>query len=461
MRATTPRPAHATRLAVMAMEAAFAYPFAARWLTGPGGQAPLGAVAALALLPLGYAAARRGPCARWSVGLGASFGLHLIATLPLLAQPATLGLREPTPLLVGLNWLLAAIFPTFVGLAFWWRGTALADAEPTASGVRDEFVLVGCGLLAQLAIFPDTIGIDAASGTVAVVGFLAAGLTAVGLARQAEAGLAPTPAASAQVAGSVVLLLGAGAVLVVLLRPEIAAAVLGVVGQVVGFVLWLLLLPLIWLVTWLEWRLPLPQDLASPEAESGPRAPPQPLPLPAWLLDLLATIVTVLTAVAVVLATLVLLYLLWLLLQRVTWRPGARAPVSVEAEGSAWQYARALADALRGRLARLLGRVRATLPARPGTAPVHDARAAYRALLRWAREHGLPRAPAETPAEFARRLAAVLPAGAPDYQVLTAAYERARYGGQPTRPDDVARLRASLARLATLADTPHSAGGNA
>src|SRR5581483_7407501 len=178
---------------VMAMEAALIYPLVAHWLAGPDGRAPLGPLAALVLLPLGYLAARHGPIRgvpldRADVGIGLAF------TLRLLGAPPAPAMMLAGAVLGAVGWLLGATLPALIGYGLWWRGRALAEAELTADGVRDEFLIVGGVLLGVLVIFRDAAGITPLTSAAAVVGYLGSGLVAVGLARQEQAGLAPSAA---------------------------------------------------------------------------------------------------------------------------------------------------------------------------------------------------------------------------------------------------------------------------
>src|SRR5262249_43214462 len=80
-------------------------------------------------------------------------------------------------------------------------------------------------------------------------------------------------------------------------------------------------------------------------------------------------------------------------------------------------------------------------------------RVVYRDVLRAASEGGLPRAAAETPDEYAARLAGTAPligdaaGAAQDLAVLSAAYDDARYGEQEPDLAARARLRARARRL--------------
>jgi hypothetical protein len=148
----------------------------------------------------------------------------------------------------------------------------------------------------------------------------------------------------------------------------------------------------------------------------------------------------------VVVAFLVSLLVLLLMVLAPGWfrlRGSGRQPVAVESTDEAWQDARSLLDNVRGWLARTVRRTASLVHADP----VADARAAYRALLRWARRHGIERSSSETVQELQARLAARVPTASEHLRTLSQAYARDRYGGQRASQEEVARLRASLAAL--------------
>lgn len=65
----------------------------------------------------------------------------------------------------------------------------------------------------------------------------------------------------------------------------------------------------------------------------------------------------------------------------------------------------------------------------------------YLAFVRRSEESGLPRAPSQTPAEFAARFDTVLPESEPDIEALTAAFVEARYAPHPVAPQKANRVR--------------------
>ncbi|MBI4493032.1 MAG: DUF4129 domain-containing protein [Chloroflexi bacterium] len=448
--------------AVMGMEAALLYPLTASWLAGPDQHTPLGPLAALSMLPLGFwildfgfwirtepnpKSKIQNPKSLW-LGVAASLGLRLLVS-PLPAEPFSLA--------VGLQWLGSALVPAGVGFALWWRGGALAEAEFSAADVRTEFTAIGAALLALLGLFGQLALADPLSRGFPVVLFLCSGLAAVGLARQEAAGASRSASAGLLVAGTVLLVLVASLALVALLSPEVVAAILAAAQTAMLAVVQLLLLPLMLLGSWLHLELPRQEVQSAPAPIRLPQPAQVPV-LPAWLEQLLAVSITVLVVLAVVLAAAMLLWLLLPLLQRAWLRAGLRAPAAVEREGGLWRDADALLVALRGWLARLAGGALQAVQLSAGEYLVHDARAAYRVFLRWARRQGLERAPSETPQEFLQRLVLNMPEGQTHYIRLTEAYELARYGGVAATESELARLRQSLGDLSKLA---RPAGANA
>lgn len=435
--------------AVMAMEASLVYPWIASWLGGPGVRSFLGPAAALSPLALGYLAARYPrvlvlPGPRLGHGFALSLALRLLVTLPG-DPPSSVG-----PLLF---WLASSIVPALVGLAFWSRGGTLVEAELGAEGVRTEFTAAGGGLLVLLAFYGEALLPDPLARNTLVVCFLASGLAAVGLARQEAAGSPRSVNSGTLVAGSVLLVLCISLVLVVALRPEVASAFLSALGQSLLFLVNLLLLPLVWLFSWIQIQPPerMPQRplLPRPPVEQLEQYAP-----PAWLQQLFSALALVFVLLVAILGIVLLLWLLSMLLNRTTLRDGLRAPAATEYEGGPWEDVHLLLAAFQRWLRELASRAPLALPVPASLRPVRDARAAYRALLRWAKARGLEREPPETPVEFQRRLTLRFPEGAEQYQLLTAAYEVARYGGTAVSGPLLARLRQSLEELARL--TPSS-----
>jgi len=97
-------------------------------------------------------------------------------------------------------------------------------------------------------------------------------------------------------------------------------------------------------------------------------------------------------------------------------------------------------------------------PVRRDVAPV--TRLYDKALARLARR-GLPRHPAETPREFAARVAREQVVGAQELTRLTELYTAARFGRQPVADSDLEDIARRLGDLGTRAGSPPAAPGAA
>ncbi|MCC7105886.1 MAG: DUF4129 domain-containing protein [Chloroflexi bacterium] len=441
-----PEPASPVSWALMAMEGSLLYPIVS-WLTIQDGRTPLGPVAALGMLVLGYLAARHPRLLRLPIP-PIGHGLALAALARLLVSPL-----PAWPLALGgvLIWLAGAFIPVVVGLVLWWRGTSLADAEFTAEGVRGEFAIAGGVLLLLLAMYGDSVLASPLARTAAVVCYLATGLAAVGLARREAAGSPSTPGSNALVAATTLVMVAVGLGAAALLRPEVASAVLAAAGRALAFVVNILFIPLAWLLSFIQPR----GDAQMPQRPAIPRPPLEQLQgdaMPEWLQHLFATLTTLLTILIAAVAVVFLLWALSSILNRVVFRGSVRSPTAIDFEGDPGLEARSLLGSFQRWLAGLAGRAAHSIPFPGGLGGIRDARAAYRALLRWAKHHGIERRPPETPLEFQRRLAAELPEGMEHYPPLTEGYEAARYGGIPAPTAVLERLRERLHALARISE---------
>jgi hypothetical protein len=428
---------------VIAMEAVFAAVLLAG-IVARTDPPLLGQVAALSLLPLGYLCLRhlgvlRPPRPRLVAGLAVALALRLALTSAA-AQPSAAA------------WVLGAVVPALVGLGLWWRGGALATSELTASDVRDEFFFLGIGLLLLITLFRVMVSLSGPPLLLGLLLFVGCGLLAVGMARQDGAGSPSAGRARLLELAAVVGLLLVGTAVVAALQPELVAALWQALGLVLGalgsLLLWLLQ-PLLRLLSGLT--LPAPGQPAGQFGQGLPQ--PQPAqpgePPPAWIAWLLLIVGLLLATVAVVL----LVGLLFLALSAVS-RRGRRSGdpnALVDRAGGAGEDARALLAGLR----RWLGRLRrgTALPMRRPRPQLDSARAAYRALLRWAKEQGVERAPPETTQQFKSRLDERLPHGAPTYAAITESYELERYGDLPAPRD---RLRLLEQQLEALHEPPET-----
>lgn len=429
--------------AVMAMEAAFAYPLLSSWLSGPHQRVPLGPLAAVGMLFLGYAAyhyAQLPGSATERLGYGfvCSLGLRLLVT------PLPEGEFSPE---AALMWIGSALVPAAAAVALWWRGGWLAETELTADGVRSEFTLVGGGLLILLALYGHVVSPDLWARLVPVALFLTGGLLALGLSRQEAAGSPNTAASGSLVACCVAGLFAACLGLLALLTPEVVSVFWALMERIVLLLVWLLLLPFVLLFSWLRMELPLPEGRqAGPNAADAAQLAQQ-LTLPEWVQQILVFVIVILSVAVAGL----LFWLLLALLMRASQppRPGVRPPVAVESLSErGWDADRLLAS-IRRWLLLLAGGALLAVPVISSERAASDPRSAYRIFLRWASRQGFKRAPAETPREFERRLAAGIPQGLEHYRLLTEAYELARYGSQTSSEQEMLGLRRCLSELLT------------
>lgn len=437
---TTASVRQASLWALMAAEAAFAVILLSGLLTRSAAPSFLGPAAALALLPAGYLAVRYVAALasmrlRLIVGVVASLLLRLLLTW----SPAE-GQTAVVP------WIALAIVPGAIGLALWWRGGALAEADLSAAQIRDEVFLLGGALLVLLSLLRMVLSLSGPPLLVALVVFVGSGLLAVGMARQDAAGSLATGSARSLDVGAVAVLLVAGIVLVGILQPGLVATLWQGVGLLLGLLgnlLLLLLQPLLNLFAGIRPTVP-PMPVAP--LGPGPAGVPADRPgeaAPAWLAWLLVILAV---AIALVLAVV----LMWLILALLSplWRRALPAPGSegqLDAEGGAGEDARALLTGLRRWLNRLVSGTARSLGI--GRERVNDARAAYRVLLRWARQEGVERASAETTWQFRQRLDEHLPVGSGAYAALTESYDEERYGERAVPPTRLALLEEHLQQL--------------
>ena len=109
--------------------------------------------------------------------------------------------------------------------------------------------------------------------------------------------------------------------------------------------------------------------------------------------------------------------------------------------GDGWQRLRAR----RGPASTVGGKVRSLWP-RPRT-PRDQVRLLYLVAVQRLREAGWPRRPADTPVEYAGRLASALPESGEDLDAITTAFVEARYAEREMAPQEVNPVRAAWRRL--------------
>jgi hypothetical protein len=357
----------------------------------------------------------------------------------------------PEPGLAGLAvWLGRSVVPMSIGIALWWRGSALSVADLTAADVRTEFGFLAVAMLAMLGLvrpflLPDPVLL---AGSVAL--FAVGGLVATALSRQDAAEVAALRFGRILATVSAVLPVAAAVLLVSLLRP----ALLGAMWSTLARLIELALTPIGWLISWLASLFPRgnvqPQPLP-------PRPIQPPLPDPAALGQLqdrqewLGWLVLI---ALLVLASLIAMLVVRMLLAN--WigsplKPAVRRAEDLTAEpsgtprGDAHDFFGWLIRWLRAQLGG-----RTTRPARShaaGSEPALDAWAAYRSLLEWASSRGVGRRPAETTGQLKDRLASYSPDTADAVDLVTTTYEWDHYGAIPPPGDRLRRVRQAVQSL--------------
>jgi hypothetical protein len=425
-------------LTILAMEASLEFPFAYAWLFGGyPAHAFLLLLAALA----SYVAGVQGwlPVSRFSALLyGGGWGLFLHLLY------AHLPIGTSVPVLLG--WLLGALPTALVGAFLWWRGQVLAVDLPSARWVLNAFTFVGAGLLFSIGFYGAALNVDPLLSVGLIVVFLVAGLIAVALGRQEEAGAGSTSLVAVTVVGVVAL----GALPSVLLSPQILAIAEGI-AYLVGQLLILLITPLIWLLNLLNIQLEdvLPQPSQNQNQNRGDRGTWVP---PEWLQVLSSIIATAFVILFVLAAIALVLWIVWEIFQRYAlWSRSGKRPATIEREDFSLSDGASALARLRGWLAGAAQRLGERLPNFAGELDARSAEAAYRSRLRWAKRHGVVRAPSETPRDLLDRLTPRVPSARDDLRLLTTTYVYARYGGQVATSESLSALSASLHRLQEVA----------
>jgi hypothetical protein len=405
----------------------------------------LGPLLLLLLLPAGYVAVRlypelRDPSWRLLVGIAlALFTRILVSPRP----------TEELPSIAG--WIVAAILPTALGVALWWRGSATTVAEMTAAEIRTEFgILAVCGLgvlaLMRPFVLPDPLLLVGS-----VVLFAAGGLLANALGRQDAADAATLSRSRPLAILTAVLPCVAAAILVGVLRPQL----LGEFWDLFSHLVELLLTPIGLLLSGLASLLPRPGPIAP--GTLPPPPPFQPLPNPGELPEVSDQARWVATAILFGLALLVamvVLVIVKLMLDHWLQAPPPVAPrhgpeLQVESSGGAGRDLGALFAWLWRWLRTQIrsGPRPARNTAHASHASAADAWAAYRALLDWAAAHGQPRRPAETMHQLQSRLVLQAPDLADEVALVTTVYESERYGDVHPPGNALRRLARAIESL--------------
>jgi hypothetical protein len=354
-----------------------------------------------------------GPLGDWGQALGAIFSVsHPRAGMAYLS-------------------LLAALY-------CFWRGTRLTMHDRVS--VQRVFRTIAISLLAIVGIGLLGVRLTGASAVAAsteVLAFFAIGLVTIALASgidEQDVGLHRLGWRGVLiVCGAIGAMLGLGVLIGALFGRDIAAIV-GALWQAIVLVLALILAPLIWLMVIIlqavlnatrldRWL----QELGNQPLDLG--APPPPANgvlaiFPPWLQVVLRVFFALLPVV---------LILALLLLARGRAR---RLLAADEERESLWSWA-GLAEDLRGLLGSLRkpprdGGLRAVLASLRGADPASRIRRSYIRLLLLGEQRQQPRPTPQTPREYAPTAGALLPLAAQPVDVLTEAYERARYN-----PDSV------------------------
>ncbi len=425
---------------VLAMEAALALPLISLptqgdRLTGLAGPALL-----ILLLPAGFGGVLLLPALRepsWRLLTGIGLALATRAVVSVVPEAGMPGIAM---------WLARSFVPAAIGIGLWWRGGALAVAELTPAEVRTEFSIIAICMLVILALIrpfllPDPLLLGGCVGLFAVAGFIG-----TALARQDAAEIPSLRSGRALAVAAGMLAAAMTVLLVVVLRPELLAAMWLLVAHLIE----LLLTPLGLLLAWLASLFPrgAPAPLPAPPPLPTPAAP-DPAAL-AGAQERLAWIGTVIAITLLACAGLAAILAARLLLSNFINAPQslarARGQPDVVAESTGRRPTDDAADLLswlmrlfRGRLAR--GSL--TAPSSPRV----DAWLAYRQMMTWAEVHGVGRLPAETTGQLSTRLARHFPEAAPAVELITLTYEWERYGAFKPTPERLDRVREAMATL--------------
>jgi hypothetical protein len=430
--------------AILAMEAGLVLPLISLPTQGDRLPGLLGPLLLAVLLPLGYVAVYqirdlRDPSWRLLSGIGLALATRGIVSM------------VPEPGLPGLAiWLGRSVVPMVIGIALWWRGSALSVVELTAGEVRTEFSVLAVCMLAMLSmvrpfLLPDP---ELLAGSVAL--FAVGGLVATALARQDAAEVGELRFGRTLATASAVLPAAAAVVLVSVLRP----ALLGAMWNMLARIIELIFTPLGWLIAWLASLFPRGEVQPQPLA---PRPTLAPMPDPATLGQLqdrqewlgwlvLLTLLVCASVIAMLVVRMLLANWIGTPLRRTTPRAeDLTAEHSGTPGGDAHDFfgwlLRWLQAKLGGRPAHRRGGTGA-----PEALPT-DAWAAYRGLLEWASAMGLGRRPAETTGQLRDRLASYAPDTTDAVDLVTSTYERDHYGEVPTPGDRLRRVQQALRSL--------------
>lgn len=425
--------------ALLLMEAAGVFPVVMSWWFGRHPAAPWVTLLPLTLGFIGFASTRVAiprRWHRWRSYAGAPVGVVVFAL--------AWGRPELSP--VGFAaWLIQSIPTALLCTFFWWRGVGLGVEAPSARWVLNGFAGLGLFLMLEVGAYREQLGVDDGTALLLVLVFLGAGLLATGLARQEEAG-SDAGGRSAPLVGLSAMLLVGGAGLIVAGRTQIEAVV-RVALSVLALLFALLAAPFLWLLSFVQLDLVLPERPARNALNALERG--EQGATPQWLEWLVIGLSTLVGVVALIGLALFGLLLIDLLRRFVYARIQGRKPAAVEMDGPTRDDAAAALARLRALLGRFTEDLAERLPHFRET-EVHSAEGAYRVLARWARRRGWTRTPAETPRAFRRRLSEAMPSAGEPVELITEAYVYARYGSTPWPAERLHELRQALRALHAL-----------
>lgn len=347
----------------------------------------------------------------------------------------------------------------------WGRGIAVGRTGPEYYDVESAFAL-GFVALSSLSVGlalghgVPALEATALSAVPSALVFLGAGLLALPLARLRSVHQRTQAPRSAVMTGSgpwlaatvtaVMAVLGTALLAGMLLRLHLGP-LLGAVGRVLDPVVWAVVYAVAFPIGLLVWGV---VSLLRRLVHPGASLPPTQAALPQWVESLAHPSPSSLPPGAAAAARwgvgtlLAILLVLWLLRAVDRYGQTARGLGVDEERESVWSVPD-LQAAWRARLGSRRRKKDASLDVSPlWTGATGEVRRAYATFLAWAASRGRPRAPHETPHEFARATGQTWPALTDSIQTLTAIYQWVRYGlGAPDR-SALNEVRSEMARLA-------------
>jgi uncharacterized protein DUF4129 len=365
-----------------------------------------------------------------------------------------------------------------LALVAWWRGSRLGANRPSLYEVEGQFrfgVLAAAGLLALIAVLGTGAAPDPATLVEPALALVASGLLGVPLARISEVSAerradSPRLEPSGPWLGTLLGVVGVLMLLTLLFAGVVTLERLGAVFHLVLGALWSVISAIILvLAVPAGYLVGLLVDLLKGRIRDDPaQLTPPGLPpidqvlreqqrsgaMPAELeliLDILAVAGIVFVIVALLSRTIA---------GRSRWERESDGVEELRESVFGWETIRELIAWVLGRLRP--PRVVASVPlADPDPVQPRSVREVYREFLRLTARLGFPRARAETPLEYARRIerdrlsgqngsAADGPDVSADLDSLTSTYVRVRYGPRTDSPSDVGPAARALERLRAL-----------